>query len=254
MNLLNPKVTEVGRNMIAAAVDGDEIAFTRIVLGDGFFEGDDAAGATDVVHVVEEIPISRHSVSNNVATLVAIYTNENETTGFQLREIGVYAENSTNEESLFAYGFATSDSEADYIPPTGGPVVIEKQVELHIPIGNAQNVSAFLDPGASATLTDYEELRRICRQAVSTANDALTLAGEAWGYADRNHDLILKVNQQVIKNKTRISIIWDALFNDIAANRNTVDFDTVHDAANADATDANIISGTWNADLQRVEI
>lgn len=254
MNLINPKVTEVGRNMIAAAVDGDEIAFTRIVLGDGQFTGDDAAGATDVIHAVEDIPISNHSVANNVATLVAIYTNENETTGFFFREIGVYAENSTNEESLFAYGYAVDDGEADWIPPTGGPVVIEKQVELHIPIGAAQNVSAFLDPGASATLTDYEELRRLCRQAVDTANDAMVLAGEAWGYADSNYNLILKVNQQVIKNKTRIAIIWDALFNDIAANRNTIDFDTVNDIANADVTDAVIISGTWNADLQRIEI
>ena len=240
--------------MIAAAVDGDEIAFTRIVLGDGVFEGDDAAGATDVVHAVEEVPISGHSVANNVATLVGIYTNENETTGFYFRELGVYAENSTNEESLFAYGYAITDGEADYIPPTGGPVVIEKQVELHIPIGNAQNVSAFLDPGAAATLTDYEELRRLCRQAVDTANDAMTLAGEAWGYADENRALILKVNQQVVKNKTRIAIIWDALFNDIAANRNTVDFDTIRDAANADMTDALVTFGTWNADLQRIEI
>lgn len=254
MNITDPKVTAVGRNMIAAAVDGDEIAFTRIVLGDGVFTGDDAAGATELISPIEELPISGHSVANNVATLVAIFTNENETTGFFFREIGVYAENSTNEESLFAYGYALNDGEADWIPPTGGPVVIEKQVELHIPIGNAQNVSAYLDPGASATLADYEELRRLCRQAVATANDALTLAGEAWGYADRNHDLILKVNQQVVKNKTRISIIWDALFNDIAANRNTVDFDTIHDLANADMTDALVTFGTWNAELQRLEI
>lgn len=254
MNPKNPKVTAVGRNMIAAAIDGDEIAFTRIVLGDGIFTGDDTAGAVDVVHPIEEVPISGHSVSNNVATIVGIFTNENETEGFFLREIGIYAENSTNEESLFAYGYAETDGDADYIPPTGGPVVIEKQVELHIPIGEAQNVSAFLDPGASATLTDYEELRRLCRQAVATANDAMALAGEAWGYADANHELILKVNQQVVKNKTRISIIWDALFNDIAANRNTVDFDTVHDAEEADMTDALITFGTWNAELQRIEI
>ena len=254
MNIVEPKVTTAGRNMIAAAVNGDEILFTRIILGDGIFTGDDAAGATDVLSPVEELPISGHSVANNVATLVAIYNNADEQTGFFFREIGVYAENSTNDEVLFAYGYAPTDAEADWIPPTGGATVIEKQVELHIPIGNAANVSAFLDPGAAATLTDYEELRRLCRQAIATANDALVAAGEAWGYADRNHDLILQVNKQVVKNKTRISIIWDALFNDIAANRNTVDFDTVHDAANADATDANIVSGTWNADLQRVEI
>lgn len=254
MNIVEPKVTAAGRNMIAAAVNGDEILFTRIVLGDGVFTGDDAAGATGVLSPVEELPISGHSVSNNVATLAGIYNNANEQTGFFFREIGVYAENSTNDEVLFAYGYAPDDGQADWIPPTGGSTVIEKQVELHIPIGNATNVSAFLDPGASATLTDYEELRRLCRQAVATANDALAAAGEAWGYADSNHDLILQVNKQVVKNKTRISIIWDALFNDIAANRNTVDFDTVHDAASADATDANIISGAWNAELQRIQI
>ena len=87
MNIVKPKVTTAGRNMIAAAVNGDEILFTRIILGDGIFTGDDAAGATDVLSPVEELPISGHSVANNVATLVAIYNNADEQTGFFFREI-----------------------------------------------------------------------------------------------------------------------------------------------------------------------
>lgn len=252
MNIVDPKVTTVGKNMIAAAVDGDEIVFTRVVLGDGVFEGESAADATKVVHAVEELPISKHSVSNNIATIVAIYTNAEEETGFFFRELAVYAENSTNEESLFAYGYVLENP--DYIPPTGGQTLIEKQVELHIPIGNATTVSAYIDMDAAATLADYEELRRMCRQAVAVATEAKATADEALALAQTNQKNITSVNKQVNKNTKRISIIWDALFNDIAANRNTTDFDTVHDAANADNTDAAITSGTWNEALQRIEI
>lgn len=251
MQLIDPKVTTAGRNMIAAAIDGDEIVFTKIVLGDGTFAGDDTAGATALVNEVEELPISGHSVSNNVSTLVGVYSNANETSGFDLKEIGIFAKNSTNEETLFAYGYT---DDGDYIPPTGGAVVIEKQVELHIPIGNAQNVSAFLDPAASATLTDYDELRRLCRLAIATAETSLSRANDAWEYADENRGLILALNKQVVKNKTRIAIIWDSLFNNIAANRNMVNFDTVRDLADADMTDGLITFGTWNVDFQRIEI
>ncbi|MDG0871014.1 hypothetical protein L5D93_00115 [Paenibacillus thiaminolyticus] len=73
----------------------------------------------------------------------SMLSNKGLKSGFYFREIGVFAQDPDEGEILYSYG--NSGENAEYIPPEGGPDVIEKYIDAVTIIQNAQNVSAVMD-------------------------------------------------------------------------------------------------------------
>lgn len=244
--IVRSSVTSAGRTLIEKAAIGEEIMFTKIVLGDGELAESQTIGRlSGVISPVMELDISACKIDTEGNAVVTAYLNGDDVdVGFWYREVGLYASDPDEGEILYCYGYA--GDEAEYIGPSGGISIIEKTIDIVTIIGEAQNVSAFIKADAIATVADYEELRRLCLRALSNSEYAVETSDEAIELARKTYNLLIGLNDQVLKNKKKIRIMWVRLFNEgIAQHPFTIDFD--------DLEDINLSTGVWNADMKRLE-
>ena len=149
-------LTNKGRELLAKAVAGETLTFTKISFGDGLYEGDkkeieELAGLKNTFFINQ---IKRTGAGQ--VSLRAVITNRAVETGYHIREIGIYAVCGSEEEVLYAYNAAV---EADYLPPFNGNNLIELEYQNYIVIDQAENVTAVID--TSATYLTKEEAEEI---------------------------------------------------------------------------------------------
>ena len=149
-------LTNKGRELLAKAVAGETLTFTKISFGDGLYEGDkkeiqELAGLRNVFFINQ---IKKTGVGQ--VSLRAVITNRAVETGYHIKEIGIYAVCGNEEEVLYAYNTAV---EADYLPPFNGNNLIELEYQNYIVIDQAEKVTAIIDP--SATYLTKEEAEEI---------------------------------------------------------------------------------------------
>lgn len=146
--------TNKGRNLQAKAQTGVQLKFTKIALGDGQLAGSAIADLTKLKNLVLNIPIERlRTLSGGRAEVAGILSNQSLNSGFYYRELGLFAMDPQEGEILFCYGNA--GNLADYIPASGGPDVIERQIVIQTIVGNATNITAVIDSSlVYATVSD----------------------------------------------------------------------------------------------------
>lgn len=145
-------ITVNGLNVIAKLVAGSTLEFTRIAIGDGAMPSDKTPlTVTDLSHKLFDVAInSVVSDGNGSATIMGTFSNADKETGFFYRELGLFAKDpTTQKEFLFCYGNAAAD--AEWISPSGGSSVIEKEVKIVTLVGNAEKVTASLSSGLFVT-------------------------------------------------------------------------------------------------------
>ena len=142
-NYLNLETTPAGLNMIAKAIYGETITFTKLAIGNG------APGSTDDVTSLEnplvEVGITKMDMSDGRVILTGQLTSSDINSSFYGTELGVYAKDSTGTEILYAYRYNKTD--VDYYPATSSGRVIELTFSVVIQIGSAENVTAILIEG-----------------------------------------------------------------------------------------------------------
>lgn len=137
-------LTNKGRNLLAKALTGVELKFTRYGIGDGELGNQNIADLNALVHQRQSLPITKLKIQpGGKAVVGTVLSNQKITEGFYFREVGVFAQDPTEGEILYCYG--NCGSTAEFIPAGGGPDVIEKTFDSIQIIGNAQNVSAVID-------------------------------------------------------------------------------------------------------------
>lgn len=137
-------LTNRGRNLQAKAQAGIQLNFTRIAVGDGNLGGSSIVNLNALIHQVKSLNITKlKTMTGGKAVVGAVLSNQNITSGFYFREIGVFAQDPDVGEILYCY--ANCGATAEYIPAGGGPDVIEKSFDIVTVIGNASNVTATLD-------------------------------------------------------------------------------------------------------------
>lgn len=137
-------LTNRGRNLQAKGLTGTQIQFTRIGVGDGSLVGSLIVELNALKNQVKSLPISNlKTTSNGKVTIGAVLSNQDITSGFYFREIGLFAQDPDVGEILYCY--ANAGTTAEYITAAGGTEVIEKSIDVIAVIGNAQNVSAVID-------------------------------------------------------------------------------------------------------------
>ena len=138
------ELTNAGRNILAKALLGKTLKFTKAWAGDGFLpEGVDVREMTQIVNPHREMEIAEMSIPPHIGTakITVILTNKELTTGFFFREIGLFAEDPDTHEELL-YGYCNSGNTADYMPGQDGPDAVYYRFDLTVIVDQAKNVTA----------------------------------------------------------------------------------------------------------------
>lgn len=141
------EITTAGLELEYKAQVGETLNFTKFVLGDGYYTGD-IKDLTNVVNEIREENVIRLNVQTLSSTKkVSIGFNINTaniTTGFYLREIGLFAEDPDGGEDILVF-YGNAGDIADYIQPSGSSTVSEKLIDLEVYISNVANITAVID-------------------------------------------------------------------------------------------------------------
>lgn len=179
-------ITKAGLQVLAKGEAGQQIRYTRLVLGDGALEGKSIPDLPGVINPRVTVSISACRVlEGGMVSVSGIFSNGDLDTGFYYRELGLYAQDPDLGEVLYSYGNA--GELAEWIPPTGSLTVVEKNIAVITKIGSATNISAYIPDEIYATKEDaarlQEEIDRLA-QSVQEINDridaiVITLDGKA---------------------------------------------------------------------------
>ena len=157
-------LTNKGRELLAKAVAGETLTFTKMEIGDGTFTAD-VKTLTALVNKKDDFNINQiENQGNGQVLLKAIISNKNTTTGYYIREIGMFAHGDDNVEILYAYNKAM---EADYFPAFNSSNVVEVEYNNIIIVDQAQNVTAMINPSLTYLTKEeaantYLENKKMC--------------------------------------------------------------------------------------------
>jgi hypothetical protein len=136
-------MTDVGRNLQAQVQTGEELLFTRIALGDGVLPfGGDLETYTALVSEMKSVPLSAGAATvlgDETVRVRGILNNTGMTTGFFVREVGLFAQDPDDPGTEILYSIAYASS-PDYLPAEGATAV-EQIIDVIVSIGNATNVT-----------------------------------------------------------------------------------------------------------------
>ena len=195
-------VTVQGLNVIAKLIAGDTLEFTRIAVGDGAMPSDKTPlTVTDLTNKLFDVDIT--SVLNNgnaSATVTGVFNNENCEVGFFYRELGLFAiDPDTEQEILYCYGNAGAD--AEWISPSGGSSIIEKEVKIETIIGNAANVTAQIKSGIYPTVNEVKDYIKNHNTNLDAHTDKIASQSEAEAQSNQNNKKFmtpLRVYQAIV--------------------------------------------------------
>lgn len=137
-------MTNRGRNLQVKAQTGVKLTFTRMAIGDGSLGSSSILELNTLKNERKSLNLTKLKASTGGRVLIgAVLSNQDITSGFYFREVGIFATDPDVGEILYCYGNAGST--ADYIPAGGGSDLIEKTININVIVGNAANVSATID-------------------------------------------------------------------------------------------------------------
>ena len=148
-----PVLTKQGLKLQAKVDAGNAMQLTKCRLGSGTIgSGQQLEDLTELVAPVQTLPIASVTYSDysHACIISAVTDNSNVTTGYYLREFGIYAKDPDNGEILYA---VASDSEPDFIPAKGTSTVISQEIGVALTFANAANVTAAVNTSATATIS-----------------------------------------------------------------------------------------------------
>ena len=132
-----PVITNAGINIINRAINGENLEFSSIKIGNGTYTGsEDLRTFTELVGYKNTFNISAASVDSNVLKINATVSNESVSVGYQIKEVGIYGKVG-NQETLIAIATAINpDFLADR---TSAPVTII--MEFYLTIDRASEIN-----------------------------------------------------------------------------------------------------------------
>lgn len=137
-------LTNKGRALQTKAQTGAQLHYTRVAIGDGSLNGQSILDLNALISQKKTMPVSKLRIlTEGKAVVGSVLSNQDLTTGFYFRELGVFAQDPDLGEVLYCY--ANAGANAEYIPAAGGSDIIEKFIDAVVIIGNAANVTATID-------------------------------------------------------------------------------------------------------------
>ena len=141
-------ITNNGRNLLAKALTGKKLEFTRVIVGDGTLTNQNTLTMNNLISQKKVLPIVQLNKTQSIGTAEVIceMNNSDLQAGFWVREFGLFAKDpDTNQEILYSY--RNVGNEASYFPGAGGIDAIYYILTLVTVIDQAQNVTATIVNG-----------------------------------------------------------------------------------------------------------
>ena len=174
-------ITSLGEDLISKALVGQQIKFTRIVLGDGYMPAAQSPQTmTDVVSPRVDVPITKCELNTSGDAVVGgRWDNSQQDEGFYWRELALYAEDPDAGEILYSYG--NSGGTAEYIPAAKATLV-EKLIDVITFVGYATDVTAVFDPNFNIsldyiTIPEIDDMWGTTGGIVGPGGEAVTVVG-----------------------------------------------------------------------------
>ena len=189
-----PVLTKQGLKLQAKVDAGNAMQLTKCRLDSGTIgSGQQLEDLTELVAPVQTLPIASvtYSDDSHACIISAVTDNSTVTTGYYLREFGIYAKDPDDGEILYA---VASDSEPDFIPAKGASTVISQEIGVALTFANAANVTAAVNTSATATIS---YVNTYVTNAVADLKD-MTGASPAQGGI---HGLVPAPGRGVTKNR-----------------------------------------------------
>jgi hypothetical protein len=137
-------LTNKGRNLLIKGQLGAVINYTRIAVGDGSLSGSSILDLNALKNEVKTFTITKlKALTGGRFVVGTTFSNNDITSGFYYRELGLFAQDPDLGEVLYGYGNA--GSLAEYISSGGGADLIEKAIDIEIIVGNASSITATID-------------------------------------------------------------------------------------------------------------
>lgn len=149
-----PVITNAGINIINRAINGENLEFSSIKIGDGTYTGsEDLKIFTELIGYKNTFNISAASVDGNVLKINATVSNENVSVGYQIKEVGIYGKVG-NQETLIAIATAINpDFLADR---TSAPVAIIMEFYLTIDRASEINFTYSIPDGVYVDIRTFD--------------------------------------------------------------------------------------------------
>lgn len=157
------KTTRSGREMIAAAVAGGKLSFTKIQMGDGRITSQSIYGLTGLISPVHDVEIASKEVKQGIDkngetanyALIKGHFKKNELEkSFYFREIGVYAKIDDGEEKLITYNNAYDL--ADYIDKESAEIQ-DRTLVIPVFIGEVNEIDVVINVDMTYVTTEEFE-------------------------------------------------------------------------------------------------
>lgn len=146
-------ITKAGLNVLAKAVAGKQLLYTRVAFGDAVKNGaivePTDAQILNYTALINErtmnLPLADVRFGGNGTAVVTFQVNNSSlTTGFWARELGIFVEEpDTKKEILYAY--KNSGALSTYIPGGGGAVALNLMMNCVTIVDQATNVTAVIN-------------------------------------------------------------------------------------------------------------
>lgn len=147
-------LTEKGRELLAKGLAGETITFTKMAIGDGTSLTSERE-RTALVNQITTLPILNiNAKGNGTCKISVLLTNKSVTTGFYIKELGIFAHGNDNVEILYAYNISTNP---DFVPPFSANNVVEIEYVDTIIVDQVANVTAVIDPSITYITKKYAD-------------------------------------------------------------------------------------------------
>lgn len=144
MAITNVKLTTLGIALQAKVEMGDRLELTRIVVGTGVHDETDYSDIADVLEPVLDLPIQKIENVDSMVRVSTSFDNRDVVKGFFYREVGLYAKDLDYDEGEILFIYGNAGEHPDFVPSVSSQI-IEKEININIIIGNAENVTANID-------------------------------------------------------------------------------------------------------------
>ena len=154
-------LTRLGIALITKANAGQcQIEFTKVQAGDGTWAAGSLQNAAALKSKKQEFGVSSvKKVNDSTVALLGVLSNQALTTGYYVKEYGIFAREKNNASTEVLYAIITAqDGKEDYMPPFNSisPQIIE--METYVSVANADSVTITLGTGAIASAADLNQL------------------------------------------------------------------------------------------------
>lgn len=151
-------ITNDGQALMAKMIAGQgDIEFTKVGVSSTKYQENQLQALSTLTNVKQTALVSKVTRTNEVAIKVdAAFTNAELTAGYYMYTLGLYALDPDEGEILYAACIETSGN--CYMPAYNSITVSAAYFQLYTTVGNAENVSLEVNPGAYATVGDIQAL------------------------------------------------------------------------------------------------